>query len=454
MSAVPARIPVKEKVSYAFGDFACCLIWQSISVYLLYYCTNVAGVDTASAVRIISVSKILDGLSDIVMGFIIDRTKSRFGKVRPYLLTMGAPLSISAVLLFSVPAAFSLQAKLVWIFVCYNLVTTVFYTALNVPYCSMHAFLTDDSDERSRLSIIRLVFAFSSQVLVNASMLFLVRSLSGGSVTSPAGWSRAMILVGAVAFALTQVTFWNTKERVGRATPEKIPLKDSIKTVFLNPYLDLLLATTMFSFFPVAITGSVSTYYAQYVLDNVDSVGLLNNAVTAAQVLSLIFITPRLLNRFPKRRIYLFGTLLSFCSYLLCAFVPRSLPGLMVLNVLKGVGYAATGPMLTAMIADAIDYSEWKWGINSQGFGNAMSQCLIKFGIGIATALLGAILGAGGFNPELAVQSPDAQKAIIAAYTYIPAIFYAGTFILVFLNRLDKIYPKIAEELKKRREGK
>ena len=99
-------LKTREKTGYALGDFACCLIWQSISVYLLYYCTNIAGVDTASAVRIISISKILDGLSDIVMGFIIDRTKSRFGKVRPYLLTMGAPLSISAILLFSVPAGF------------------------------------------------------------------------------------------------------------------------------------------------------------------------------------------------------------------------------------------------------------------------------------------------------------------------------------------------------------
>lgn len=444
-------LKTREKTGYALGDFACCLIWQSISVYLLYYCTNIAGVDTASAVRIISISKILDGLSDIVMGFIIDRTKSRFGKVRPYLLTMGAPLSLSAILLFSVPAGFSLHAKLIWIFVCYNLVTTVFYTALNVPYCSMHYFLTDDSKERSRLSIIRLIFAFSAQVLINGIMLSLVRAL-GGSTEAPAGWSRAMIVIGALAFALTQVTFWTTRERISTQSTQKVPLRASIKTVFLNPYLVLLLAVNFLAFFPTAITGSVSAYYAQYILGNVDSVAIITNAVTASQVLALIFIAPWLLNRFPTKKIFLFGALLSALSYGLSILFPRSLTGIVILNILKGIGYGTTGPMLTSMIADAIDWSEWKWNINSAGFGNAMSQCLIKFGIGFATALLGVLLDAGGFNPEAAVQTAGAESALIASYSYIPAVFYVLTFLIMLFYRLDKIYPRIASELKARRE--
>ena len=136
-------LKVREKAGYATGDFACCLIWQSITIYLLYYCTTVAGIETAAAVSILSVSKLIDGCTDILMGFIVDRTHTRFGKVRPYLLTMGLPLAVSVVMLFSVPQGLSVHGKLIWIFVCYNLVTTVFYTALNVPYASMHCFLTD-----------------------------------------------------------------------------------------------------------------------------------------------------------------------------------------------------------------------------------------------------------------------------------------------------------------------
>ena len=444
----------KEKVSYAFGDFSSCLIWQTMSVYLLYYCTNIAGIDTASAVTIISISKILDGISDIFMGFIIDRTRSRFGKVRPYLLTMSAPLAISLVLLFSVPAAFSLKAKLVWVFVCYNLVTTVFYTAMNVPYCSMHCFLTDDSQERSRLSILRLIFAYTAQVIINGTMLILVRTF-GGSVDAPSGWTLSTILIGAAAFALAQVCFLGTRERVGQDTENKpkVPIKTSLRSVFFNHYLVLLLLCTLMSFLPNALVGSASAYYAQYILEDVDAVGLITNATTASQVLSLIFLAPFLLNRFPKHWIYFFGSLAAALSFFLSFLVPRQLTALLIFNAVKGVAYGITGPMLTGMIADAIDYGEWKFRVNSAGFGNAMSQCLVKFGIGIATALLGFILGLGGFDPSLAEQTAGAQRALILSYTVIPALFFTVSTIVMLFYRLDKQYPRIAAELKERRES-
>ena len=448
------KLSVREKVSYSLGDFASCLIWQSISIYLLYFCTNVAGVDTASAVAIISVSKIFDGISDIVMGFLVDRTRSKFGKVRPYLLYMSAPLAIATILLFSVPAALSVHAKLIWIFVCYNLVTTVFYTAMNVPYCSLHCFLTDDSKERSRLSIMRLIFAFVAQILINGGLLTLVKWL-GGSVTSKGGWTWTMVLVGAAAFGLAQVCFWNTKERIGqREKPAKVPLKDSLHSVFFNPFLIILLSVTLISMLPGGITSGVSAYYAQYILGKVEAVGWITNASTAAQVLSLLFLTPFLLERFPKKQIYLTGLTLACLSFVGCSLVPRSLTALLILNFFKGIAFGITFPMLTAMIADAIDYSEWKWGVNSAGFSNAMNQALVKFGIGIATALLGVILGAGGFDHALAVQSEAAERALIAAYTYIPAIFYLLSMVMMLFYRLDKIYPQVAAELKKRREGR
>lgn len=462
------KLSVREKVSYSFGDFASCLIWQSISVYFLYFCTNVAGLETATAVTIISVSKILDGLSDIAMGFVVDRTKSRFGKVRPYLLYMSAPLAVSTVLLFSVPMGFSLHAKMIWMMVFYNLVTTVFYTAMNVPYCSLHCFMTDDSEERGRLSIMRLLFAFAAQVLINGGMLWLVR-LMGGSVTSPRGWTWAMIIIGAAAFALAQVCFLNTKERVasvgktaesaseaaegaGKANIAKVPLKDSVRSIFGNPYMLILLSVTLLSLLPGAITNGASAYYAQYILGKVEAVGLITSVATIAQVLALLLLAPWLLKKFSKKHIYLGGLILSFLSFIFCALVPRSLPALLALNFVKGIAMGISGPMLTAMIADAIDYSEWKFGFNSAGFGNAMNQALVKFGIGIATALLGVILDAGGFDPNLAAQTAEAERALIGAYTYIPAAFYAASIGFMLLYRLEKIYPKIAAELKARRD--
>ena len=447
-------LKAREKNGYATGDFACCLIWQSISIYLLYYCTNVAGIETAAAVSILSISKLIDGCTDILMGFIVDRTRSRFGKVRPYLLTMGLPLAASTVMLFTVPQSFSVHGKLVWIFVAYNLVTTVFYTALNVPYSSMHCFLTDDSAERSRLSILRLIFAFASQVLINAVVFTLVRKLGDGNVNDQDGWNRAMIVIGAACFALTLVTFFSTKERVsGGATSgeRRVTVRASLGSILRNRYLLILLAATLSTFTAGALYSGSAAYYAQFILHNVDATGLITNAVTAAQVLSLIFIVPFLIKRFEKHLLYRTGAVMLAVCYLTSYIRPDNLTLLLTLNAVKGAAQGATGSMLYAMCADAVDYGEWKTGVSSAGLGIAMVQCLGKFGMGLGTALLGFILGRGGFVATAAAQDAAGQAALVAAYTWIPGIFMVLTWAIMAGYRLDREYPTIIRELQQRR---
>ena len=445
-------LKVREKAGYATGDFASCLIWQSITIYFLYYCTTVAGIETAAAVSILSVSKLIDGCTDILMGFIVDRTHTRFGQVRPYLLTMGLPLAVSTVLLFSVPAALSVHGKLVWIFVCYNLVTTVFYTALNVPYSSMHCFLTDDSDERSRLSILRLVFAFAAQVLINAVVFSLVRGLGGGELSDQGGWTRAMIVIGAACFLLTLVTFLNTKERVsGNAGGGSVTVGASIGSILRNKYLLILLAATLCAFTAGALYSGTAAYYAQFILRNVDATGLITNAVTAAQVLSLIFIVPILIRHFRKRTIYQIGAAALAVCYLASSIRPDNPTALLILNAVKGAAQGATGSMLYAMCADAVDYGEWKTGVSSAGLGVAMLQCLGKFGMALGTALLGVILSRGGFDATAAAQDAGGTAALVAAYTWLPGLFMVLAFGIMLWYRLDREYPDIIRELKRRR---
>lgn len=446
-------LPVRERVSYATGDFACCLIWQSISIYLLYYCTNVAGIETAAAVSILSITKFIDGCSDILMGFVVDRTRSRFGKVRPWLLTMGLPLGISVVLLFSVPQSLSIQGKLIWIFVCYNLVTTVFYTALNVPYSSMHCFLTDDSQERSKLSILRLTFAFASQMLINAGMFSLVRGLGGGDVNDQAGWTRALVVIGAASFLLTLVSFFGTRERVSGGTRENVTVRASLGSILRNKYLLILLAGTLCTFTAGALYSGSAAYYAQYVLKDVDATGLITNAVTAAQVVSLMLVVPMLIRRFQKSQLYRVGSAALAVCYLASCIRPDNLPVLLALNAIKGAAQGATGSMLYAMCADAVDYGEWKTGVSSAGLGTAMLQCLGKFGMALGTAVLGLILDRGGFQASAAVQSAQGQSALVACYTWLPGVFMVGTCLIFAFYRLDKEYPTIIRELKERRAG-
>ena len=444
-----------EKTGYALGDFASCLIWQAISVYLLYYFTNVAGVETGPAVAIISASKIIDGVTDILMGFIIERTRTRFGKVRPYLLTMGLPLGISTVLLFSIPAGLGTDGKLIWIFVSYNLVTSVFYTALNVPYSGMHCFLTDDSMERSRLSILRLVFAYAAQVLVNAVFFSLVRGLGGGELSDRGGWTGAAAVIGTAAFGIALVTFFTTHERVSgdAAGQEKQPSPlTSLRSVLRNRYILLLFGTTLCSFTGTALFSGSAAYYAQFVLHNVDATGMITNAATIAQVLGLIFVVPALLKRYSKHLIYLAGTGLMASCFLLSRLFSESLPALLALNALKGLAMGATTSMVYAMCADAVDYGEYKTGVRAAGLGTAFLQCMGKFGIGLGTALMGAVLTGGGFDAEAAEQTGAALNALKAVYTYIPGIILGLSLAIMLAYRLDAIYPEVADTLLKRRE--
>ena len=449
MEALKAR----EKVGYALGDFASCLVWQSISIYLLFYFTNVAGVEQDAAVAIISATKIIDGVTDILMGFLVDRTRTRFGKVRPYLLTMGLPLAVSTVMLFTVPASFSVHGKLVWIFIFYNLTTSVCYTALNVPYAGMHNFLTDDSMERSRLSIIRLIFAFSAQVLVNAVVFSMVRGLGGGELTDQAGWTRTMIVLGAGTFVLALLCFFSTKERVGSDPSQaRPPVRDSLKAIVRNPWLLLLLGATLLSFTANILVGSSAAYYANFVLHDVDATGQITNAMTIAQVLGLVFIVPVLIRRFSKRVIYQTGIAAIAAASLLSRIAPDNLHVLLALNAVKGVAMGATTSMLYAMCADAIDYGEYRTGVRAAGHGTALLQCMGKFGMGLGTALMGVVLARGGFAAAAETQTPGAINALIAVYTVIPGVIQALALSVMFFYRLDGIYPEVARTLRERRE--
>ena len=443
----------REKAGYACGDFASCLIWQSISVYLLFYFTNVAGLEQGDAVAIVSISKLIDGVTDILMGFIVDRTRTRFGKVRPYLLTMGLPLAASAVLLFSIPGSLSAQGKLIWAFAAYNLTTSVFYTALNVPYSGMHNFLTDDSMERSRLSVIRLVFAYAAQTLVNFFMFTLVQGLGDGTNESQAGWTGAMIVIGSASFLLALVTFFSTKERVGGAaagTKQPSALA-SLRSIGRNRYLLLLIGATLAAFVGNSMIGSSAAYYAESILRDVNATRYITNASTIAMVLGLIFVVPQLLKRLSKRVIYQAGMYAMVVAGLLSRAAPTSLPLLLALNAVKGLAMGATSSMMYAMCADCIDWGEYRTGVRAAGLGTALLQCMGKFGMGIGTALMGAVLGAGGYVAAAGAQTAAGLDALIAVYTWIPGLITAVSLCVMFAYDLDRRYPEVAAALRARR---
>ena len=290
---------------------------------------------------------------------------------------------------------------------------------------------------------------------MNSLTLVLVRTLGDGTETGQAGWTGAMIVIGTASFLLALVTFFNTRERIGSGTAEdgsKSTARASARSILRNRYALLLLVVALFSLGSGTLCGGSAAYYAESVLHDVNATAHLTNANTIAMVLGLVFIVPFVLKRFTKRTIYLAGTAASAAACFLSCIAPSSLPLLIAMNAVKGLAMGATSSMLYAMFADAVDWGEYRTGIRAAGLGTGLLQCMGKFGIGLGTALMGAVLAAGGFSAGAAVQTGRGVSALIAVYTWIPGIVLVFSLGIMFAYNLDKLYPEVAQTLRERRE--
>lgn len=201
-----------ERFSYGCGDFGCNIIYTSMTAFLLFYYTDYAGVSAAAVGTIMLVSRVFDGISDIIMGVIVDRTKSRFGKARPWLLRMCIPFAVSGILLFSVPTGWAQTPKLVYVFITYNLASTIIYTAINVPYSTLNALMTQDPYERSVLSIFRNLLATAGTLIINTFTLPLVEFFGNNA----SAWTKTFCVLGLLSVVAFLINFFGTKERVKR----------------------------------------------------------------------------------------------------------------------------------------------------------------------------------------------------------------------------------------------
>lgn len=252
---------IMERFSYGCGDYGCNIIYTAMSAFLLFYYTDYAGVSALAVGTIMMVSRVFDGISDIIMGIIVDRTKSRFGKARPWLLRMCIPFALSGVLLFSVPVGWTQAAKLVYVFITYNLTSTVIYTAINVPYSSLNALMTQDPYERSVLSIFRNLLATAGTLTINMVTLPLVEFFGDNA----AAWTKTFCVLGLLAVAAFLINFFGTEERVkasavadGKA--KNVPIKEGIRALFKNKYWIMMTCVLALFFLNYSVNGGATMW--------------------------------------------------------------------------------------------------------------------------------------------------------------------------------------------------
>jgi GPH family glycoside/pentoside/hexuronide:cation symporter len=409
-------------------------------------------------------SRIWDGINDPIIGMLADRTESRFGKFRPYIIYGCVPFAIFGVLTFTTPDL-STTGKLIWAYVTYNGLMML-YTTVNIPYTAMLGVMTTTAAERTRLSSMKFVFAFAAGIVVSATCLPLVDSLGAGNAQR--GWQLAFVVYGAVAVVFFLITGFFTKERI-KPTPEANPsvLRD-IKFVLANKAWVLLTATTLTWILFVGLRSSVSAHYFKYYIYNgsPDSpinflghdftlTGLLSAFNTVGQSASVagVLLTSFLASRFAKRPLFLSLFVLSILCTASYYFLPAGqLGAIFAIEVLGNLAGAPLPVLLWAMYADTADYGEWKNGRRTTALVFSASLMSQKIGWALAAFFALNLMAFSGFEANV-IPTLEVKNSIVQLMSLIPAVLgIVSIVIFLFYPLTDVRVNEMNAELKLRRE--
>ncbi|MDC7241758.1 MAG: glycoside-pentoside-hexuronide (GPH):cation symporter [Spirochaetales bacterium] len=444
------QLSFKERLGYGLGDYAGNLSYSAMTAFLLVYYTNVVGASAAVAASIIAVSKLFDGITDLAMGHIVDHTKSKWGKARPWIARLAVPLAVSTVLMFSVPAGLSDRVQMVYMFLTYNLVSTIFFTGINVPYATMNGLMTTNQYERGLLGNFRMLLATAGTMTINTLVLKMTSFFGGGDPYSQFGWTMTFIILMVAFTAITFFTFYTCKERVVQEVKEgtSTSVKDfasGLKDLVVNKYWVLLVLNGFTMYLMMATFFGSGVYYAQYVMGDAGLFAPIANTLSIAQI-GTMFLTPFIMKKLSKRQLALMGAVISGFGFALNGLSHE--PAFVIFtSVLKGIGFGCGAATMFGMLQDAITYGEWLTGRGAAGMGNAASSFTTKIGSGVGTAVLGWVLSIGGFNAANAIQTEGAVSAIAASFVWIPFVATIINFTCLALFDLDKHYDHAVSEL-------
>ena len=454
------------------------MFWKIFSYYLPFFYSNIFGLSLAHAGTLVLVTKLYDAVSDPVMGLVADRTNTRWGKYRPYLLWIAIPFAIAGVLAFFTPQTDNYTFKHVYAYVTYILMMTV-YTAINVPYGAMLGVMTDDSREKSVFSSFRMFFAFIGSFIAMGSfepLLKLRQSIVGTlpaewtlADSTPADWTVAVSVIGIVCAVLFILSFLMTREHVTEAEMARKTVKENhneaaktsvaedLKALVANgPWWMLLgggIAILLFN----CVRGGAAAYYFADVLGT-NAIFTLALFLTVGEISQLVgvVVTVPVSEKIGKKATFLLVLVAVTVLSIIVAFLPETPAGmwaLLVSQILICIAIGINSPLLWSMFADVADYSELKNGRASTGLIFSSSSMAQKFGAAFGSAIVLWVLMAFGYdNAKGAVQTPEALATIKALISWIPAIgSAAGIAIMLGYPLTDKKMSDIRQELSKKR---
>ncbi len=431
------KLSVVEKVGYGMGDAASNIVFQSVMMFLAFFYTDIFGLSAAAVGTMFLMVRLLDAVTDPLMGALADRTETRWGKFRPYLLWLSIPYAAICVLTFTTPD-FSDSGKLVYAYITYALLM-IMYTAINIPYCALGGVMTDDPQERVSVQSYRFVMAMIGGLMVTSLTLPLVDLFGGGD--KALGYQLAIAAMSTVGVVMFIVCFATTRERIQPVAEAKTSIRDDLAALWANDQWRIISFLTFVVVLGIMIRGTVALYYVNYVLAAPE---LASSFVTTG-VLGMLFgaaLAKPATDRWCKIKIY------SVCNFLIAAlctgffFIDSSMIILaFALHFIVGFLQQMTSPIIWAMMSDTVDYGEWKTGNRITGMTFSSTLFALKLGMAVAGALAGWLLSYYGYEPG-ETQTANALYGIALLFTVIPAVGSLMSAFIVRLYSLDR--PKLA----------
>jgi len=433
----------RQRLGYGVADFSCNLIWVMITLYLMYFYTDVMGLTAVQVGVLFLVTRLFDGFADVAMGVLIDKTNTRWGQSRPYFLIGAIPFGLLALLAFYVPP-FGPAGKLVYAYLTY-LGLSLAYTVVNIPLASILPNLTSDAHERTVLATTRIIFSFVGATVVSVCTLRLVRLLGHGSQAS--GFFRTMLIFASVGACMFVVTFKNVQERT-RVQHQTVTIRQAFSALKGNTPWYLFAVNIIFMWGSYFFQQGALIYYFTY---NIGRRDLASVFAGISSILPIVgtFATPFFAKRMHKQTLFMISSLVNLAGIVVMFIANKNIAGLEVGAVIAAVGFGTRQSIYFSMQADPIDFGEWKSGISAAGVISSCNGFIGKVAMASAGAISGLLLTWSHYSPNT-TQSSSALLAIKLNYLVIPAVMVIISMGIMCFYNLDRIFPKIRAEIDER----
>ena len=444
-----AKLTGLDYLGYFFGA-GTNILNLIVSAFLLIYYSNVLYLGLTEVGTVMAVSKVFDGVSDLIMGRIIDKTKSKYGKARPWYARMIIPTTVCVLLLFWMPAGFKGMMQYVYVFVTYNLVSTVCYTANAVAHASMIGFMTMNTKSRGMVGVVSMASNTVFTILVTNFFMKICRFFGGGDAYTQKGFTCTLICY-IVLYAVSAIlAFLLTRERINNVMPaqdteEDVPIKVALLSLVQNKYWILCNVMCLGFYFLMSFASSATVYFAQYIMNDLDLQGTLSSTLYIVLLFGLVAALPVMM-KIGKGNTMRIGLIISAIGY----FIPQlTLQKSAVVGAMAivGIGFGFIAAPAGSFLQDTLTFGQWRSGVSAIGMGNAVFSFVNKLSSALGIVVLGWVLDLGKFDAKLPVQPASALSAIKFLYIWLPALICVICVFLSAFYDLDKKLPFLEKEI-------